>query len=154
MQGSSTPIFFLSFCSSTSRKCCPRRQARRGFLLSTLLLGLHWTMNEDVTQNPNSGEARHAARQSSRLSQTHDAIKKRLTLSVHLHSNPLYWLLNVQMPGAGGHRVKRVWFFAHYLPHQLAWALNDCFPIVFLALFITKSNTHIWDESATGLIQE
>ncbi len=45
---------------------CRRRQARQGFLLSTLLLGTSWTMNGEITQNPNSGEARHATRQGSR----------------------------------------------------------------------------------------
>ncbi len=50
-----------------SRMGCRRRQARQGFLLSTLLLGLPWTMNEDDTQNPNSGEARHATRQGVRI---------------------------------------------------------------------------------------
>ncbi len=45
---------------------CRRRQARQGFLLSTLLLGTPWTMNGEIMQNPNSGEARHATRQRSR----------------------------------------------------------------------------------------
>ncbi len=39
----------------------------RDLLLSTLLLGTPWTMNGEITQNPNSGEARHATRQGSRL---------------------------------------------------------------------------------------
>ncbi len=38
------------------------------FLLSTLLLGTPWTMNGEITQNPSSGEARHATRQGSRHS--------------------------------------------------------------------------------------
>ncbi len=50
----------------TSRMGCHRRQVRQGFLLSVVLLGLPWKMNEDDTQNPNSGEARHATRQGSR----------------------------------------------------------------------------------------
>ncbi len=45
---------------------CRRRQARQGFLLSTLPLVTPWTMNGEITQNPNSGEARHATRQGSR----------------------------------------------------------------------------------------
>ncbi len=41
------------------------REARQGFLLSTLLLWTPWTMNGELTQNPNSGEARYATRQGS-----------------------------------------------------------------------------------------
>ncbi len=49
----------------TSRISGHRRQALQGFLLSTLLLGLPWAMNEGDTQNPSSGEARHANRRGS-----------------------------------------------------------------------------------------
>ncbi len=51
---------FLVLSNSNVSRDCRWRQARQGFLLSTLLLGLPWTMNDEVAQNPNSGEARHA----------------------------------------------------------------------------------------------
>ncbi len=56
-------VGFSSFCNSNVSMGCPRRQARQGFLLFTLLLGTPWTMNDDITQNLNSGEVRHATRQ-------------------------------------------------------------------------------------------
>ncbi len=34
-------------------------------LFFTVLLGLPWTMNGEIMQNPKSGEARHATRQGS-----------------------------------------------------------------------------------------
>ncbi len=58
----------LVFCSSNVSMGCRRRQARQGFLLSTLLPGTPLTMNGEIAQNPNSGEARHAIRQGSRHS--------------------------------------------------------------------------------------
>ncbi len=48
-----------------------RGQTRRRFLLSALLLGSPFTMSIDVTQNPNSGETRHAIRQGSHPSVSH-----------------------------------------------------------------------------------